>query len=145
MRKKRKINKFIVHCSATREGQHIDVETIRDWHVNERGWSDIGYHYVIYLDGTIHNGRDVRRSGAHTKGQNTNSIGICYIGGVESDGKTSKDTRTDAQKEGLSMLLLDLKSEHCDGVVHGHRDFSSKDCPSFDATEEYKYISECYG
>jgi len=141
----RKINKFIVHCSATREGQDIDVATIRDWHVNERGWSDIGYHYVIYLDGTIHNGRDIRISGAHTKGQNTNSIGICYIGGVESDGKTPKDTRTDAQKEGLSMLLLDLKAEFCGGVVHGHRDFSAKECPSFDATEEYKYISDYYG
>tara|TARA_R110000803_G_scaffold145933_3_gene211732 strand:- start:21461 stop:21874 length:414 start_codon:yes stop_codon:yes gene_type:complete len=136
----RKINKLIVHCSATRECQHIDIDTIRGWHVNERGWSDIGYHYVIYLDGTVVKGRDIRVQGAHTKGQNKNSIGICYVGGLSSDGKDSKDTRTDVQKESLSKLLSDLKSMFCDSVVHGHRDFSSKECPSFDATKEYKDI-----
>lgn len=140
----RKINKLIIHCSATREGQDIDVDTIRGWHVNERKWSDIGYHYVVYLDGTVANGRDLRIQGAHTRGENKNSLGICYIGGVELDGKTPKDTRTDAQKESLDKLLLDLKSLFCDSVVHGHRDFSSKSCPSFDATEEYKYISDYY-
>ena len=140
----RQINKIIIHCSATREGQDIDVATIRRWHVDERGWSDIGYHYVIYLDGTIVNGRDLRIQGAHTRGHNKDSIGVCYIGGVESDGKTPKDTRTDAQKESLCTLLLDLKSLFCDSIVHGHRDFSSKACPSFDATEEYKYISDYY-
>jgi len=141
----RKINKIIVHCSATREGQHIDVDTIRGWHVNERGWSDIGYHYVIYLDGSIHTGRDIRRSGAHTKGHNKNSIGVCYIGGVEADGKTPKDTRTDAQKEGLTTLLTELKTiNYCEAIIHGHRDFSSKACPSFDATKEYESISNYY-
>ena len=140
----RTINKLIVHCPATREGQEISVETIRKWHL-QRGWRDIGYHYVIYLNGTVKKGRDLKISGAHTRGYNKESIGICYIGGVESDGKTPKDTRTDAQKESLSSLLLKLKSEHCDSIVYGHRDFSAKACPSYDATEEYKWISEYYG
>jgi len=81
------INKLIVHCSATREGQDITVDTIRDWHL-KRGWSDIGYHYVVKLDGTIETGRSVELMGAHVKGHNKDSIGICYIGGVEADGKT---------------------------------------------------------
>jgi N-acetylmuramoyl-L-alanine amidase len=138
-----KINKLIIHCSATPENRKVSVQTIREWHL-ARGWSDIGYHYVIGLDGTIANGRDLRIQGAHTRGENKNSLGICYIGGVELDGKTPKDTRTDAQKESLTELLLELKSLFCDSVVHGHRDFSNKACPSFDATTEYKWISNGY-
>ena len=141
----RDIDKIIVHCSATPEGRHIDVDTIRDWHTSPpRNWRDIGYHYVVYLDGTIEKGRPEEQQGAHTKGHNKNSIGICYIGGVEKDGKTPKDTRTDAQKQALKSLLLDLKSVYCDAIVHGHRDFSSKACPSFDATKEYEWISNHY-
>ena len=140
----RSIDKLIVHCSATREGRHIDVDTIRRWHVDGRGWSDIGYHYVIYLDGSVHDGRPIERSGAHTIGQNRNSIGICYIGGVKKDGKTPKDTRTEEQKLALEQLLLDLKCEYPDATVHGHRDFAPKACPSFDATTEYKWISDGY-
>ena len=136
-----KINKLIVHCSATREGQHIDIETIRGWHVDGRGWSDVGYHYVIYLDGTIVKGRQDDVSGAHTYGHNKNSLGICYIGGVEQDGKTPKDTRTEEQKKSLTNLLITLKSIYGEDVkIHGHRDFAAKACPSFDATEEYKFI-----
>jgi len=133
------INKLIVHCSATREGQDITVDTIRDWHL-KRGWSDIGYHYVVKLDGTIETGRSVELMGAHVKGHNKDSIGICYIGGVEADGKTPKDTRTDKQKDSLLNLLVTLKHVYGDISVYGHRDFSSKACPSFDATSEYKNI-----
>ena len=140
----RDIDKLIVHCSATREGQDISVDTIRGWHVVERGWSDIGYHYVIYLDGTIMPGRPEEIQGAHCKGYNKSSLGICYIGGVEVDGVTPKDTRTSEQKSALKAMLLELKSVYCDAIVYGHRDFSSKACPSFDATAEYKWISEYY-
>tara|TARA_Y100000004_G_scaffold172547_1_gene209479 strand:- start:17 stop:460 length:444 start_codon:yes stop_codon:yes gene_type:complete len=141
----REIDKIIVHCSATREGQDIDVETIRQWHTSPpRNWSDIGYHYVIYLDGTIAPGRPEERQGAHCKGNNKTSIGVCYVGGVEKDGKTPKDTRTGEQKAALAALLLELKSVYCDAVIHGHRDFSNKACPSFDATEEYAWISSYY-
>jgi N-acetylmuramoyl-L-alanine amidase len=87
----RNIEKIIVHCAATREGQHIKTDTIRNWHL-KRGWSDIGYHYVIELDGTIGIGRPIERSGAHTKGLNSNSIGVCYVGGVETDGKKNFNT-----------------------------------------------------
>jgi len=83
----RTINKIIVHCSATREGENYTVDTIRSWHVDGRGWSDIGYHFYIDLYGEIHKGRDIAKIGAHSKGQNRNSIGICYCGGVEADGR----------------------------------------------------------
>lgn len=136
----RKINKIIVHCSATREGENYTVDTIRSWHVDGRGWSDIGYHFYIDLYGEIHKGRDIAKIGAHCKGQNRNSIGICYCGGVEADGKTPKDTRLDCQKEALTAVLRTLKAMYPEAVIHSHNDFARKACPSFNATEEYKNI-----
>jgi len=135
----RKIRKIIVHCSATREGQNIDAATIDVWH-KARGWSGIGYHFVIGLDGSIEYGRPVATPGAHTKGKNKYSIGICYIGGVDKD-LNPKDTRTPEQIISLRQLLTVLVKLHPDAIIHGHRDFSSKACPSFDATEEYKDIT----
>ena len=93
----REINKVIVHCTATPENRVVTVEDVRQWH-KARGWSDIGYHIMIYLDGTVHEGRPIERSGAHCKGQNKNSIGIAYVGGVDKD-MNPKDTRTECQKE----------------------------------------------
>ena len=136
---KRNIRELIVHCSATPEGKDYSVDTIRQWHL-QRGFSDIGYHYVIYRDGSIHIGRDESIIGAHCTGHNTNSIGVCYIGGCASDGKTPKDTRTTEQKQSLVKLLKELKTKYPQASIHGHRDFSSKDCPSFDATKEYSSI-----
>ena len=136
----RKINKIIVHCSATREGENYTVDTIRSWHVDGRGWSDIGYHFFIDLYGDIYKGRDIAKIGAHTKGQNRNSIGICYCGGVEVDGKTPKDTRLDCQKEALNAVLRTLKAMYPEAIIHSHNDFARKACPSFNATEEYKYL-----
>lgn len=136
---KRNIKELIVHCSATPEGKDYSVDTIRQWHL-QRGFSDIGYHYVIYRDGSIHTGRDESVIGAHCTGHNTNSIGVCYIGGCASDGKTPKDTRTTEQKQSLVKLLKELKTKYPQASIHGHRDFSSKACPSFDATKEYSSI-----
>ena len=136
----RQIHKIIVHCSATREGQNISVDTIRKWHVEGRGWTDIGYHFYIDLHGDIYKGRDIAKIGAHTKGQNRNSIGICYCGGVEVDGKTPKDTRLDCQKEALTAVLRTLKAMYPEAIIHSHNDFARKACPSFNATEEYKYL-----
>ena len=136
---KRTIKELIVHCSATPEGKDYSVDTIRQWHL-QRGFSDIGYHYVIYRDGSIHIGRDESIIGAHCTGHNTNSIGVCYIGGCASDGKTPKDTRTTKQKQSLVKLLKELKTKYPQASIHGHRDFSSKACPSFDATKEYSSI-----
>ena len=135
----RKINEIIVHCSATPEGKDYSVDTIRQWHL-QRGFSDIGYHYVIYRDGSIHMGRDESIIGAHCTDHNTNSIGVCYIGGCASDGKTPKDTRTAEQKQSLVKLLKELKTKYPQASIHGHRDFSSKACPSFDATKEYSSL-----
>ena len=136
---KRNIKELIVHCSATPEGKDFTVSQIREWHL-QRGFSDIGYHYVVYRDGSIHIGRDESIIGAHCTGHNTNSIGVCYIGGCASDGKTPKDTRTTEQKQSLVKLLKELKTKYPKAYIHGHRDFSSKACPSFDATKEYSSI-----
>ena len=135
----RQITKIILHCSATREGQDVSVETILKWHLN-RGWSDIGYHYVIYLDGSIHEGRPVNRSGAHTKGYNSKSIGVCYIGGVEKDGKTPKDTRTPEQDTALTNLITALLEMYPTATLHGHNEFANKACPSFDVQKEYNFL-----
>ena len=135
----REINKIIVHCSATREGENFEVAEIRKWHL-ARGFSDIGYHFYIDLYGEIHKGRDINKIGAHCKGHNRNSIGICYCGGVEADGKTPKDTRYDCQKESLTAVLRTLKAMYPNAVVHSHNDFANKACPSFNATKEYENL-----
>ena len=135
----REINKIIIHCSATREGENFEVAEIRKWHL-ARGFSDIGYHFYIDLYGEIHKGRDISKIGAHCKGHNRNSIGICYCGGVEADGKTPKDTRYDCQKESLTAVLRTLKAMYPNAVIHSHNDFANKACPSFNATKEYENI-----
>ena len=135
----REINKIIVHCSATREGENFEVAEIRKWHL-ARGFSDIGYHFYIDLYGEIHKGRDIAKIGAHCKGHNRNSIGICYCGGVEADGKTPKDTRYDCQKQSLIAVLRTLKAMYPNAVIHSHNDFANKACPSFNATKEYENI-----
>ena len=135
----RTINEIIVHCSATPEGKDYTLDTIRQWHL-QRGFSDIGYHYIIHPDGLVEEGRDVNIAGAHCSGHNSKSIGICYIGGMTADNKKAKDTRTDAQKVNLKVLLQAMRKLYPNAKIHGHRDFAAKDCPSFDATEEYKNI-----
>lgn len=109
------------------------------WH-KERGFKKIGYHYVIYLDGSIHEGRKEEEIGAHTVGHNANSIGICYVGGCAKDGRTPKDTRTDAQKNAICGLLSELVKKYPNASIHGHREFANKACPCFDVKAEYKNI-----
>ena len=136
---KRVITEIIVHCTATPEGKDFTVDQIRQWH-KARGFADIGYHYVIYRDGSINDGRDVDLVGAHTTSHNTHSIGISYVGGVAKDGKTPKDTRTEEQKATMLSLLLDLRRMYPNAKIYGHRDFANKACPSFDAKKEYSRI-----
>ena len=136
----RPINKIIVHCSATPRHKDFSAEDIRDWHVKGNGWDDIGYHFVIRLDGSIEYGRMVDKYGAHVKSHNYDSIGICYIGGMNKDMSEWEDTRTEKQKESLVILLKTLKKLHNNAVIYGHRDFSTKKCPSYDAKKEYKNI-----
>lgn len=134
----RNITELIVHCTATREGKEYTVDTIRQWH-KQRGFSDIGYHYVIHLDGSVENGRSVCIAGAHCVGHNTKSIGICYVGGLDADGNP-KDTRTKEQRIALKTLLVSLKIIYPGAKIYGHCDFAAKACPCFDAKEEYQGI-----
>jgi len=114
----------------------VDANTVDEWH-KQRGWSGIGYHFFVKRDGQIELGRPLEKSGAHTKGHNKNSIGICYAGGVDSE-MIPEDNRTSAQIASLLLLLRLLKNMFPTAIRHGHRDFSPKACPSFDATKEYK-------
>ena len=132
----REIDKIIIHCSATKEGQEISAATIDEWH-KARGWRSIGYHYVIGLDGMIEYGRPITETGAHVKNHNKGSIGICYIGGLDVVTKTAKDTRTPEQIATLLELLRVLKKLHPNATIHGHNEFSAKACPCFDAYNEY--------
>ena len=131
----RKITEIIIHCSATTEGKDFTVEDIDRWH-RQRGFNGIGYHFVIYRDGSIHAGRSKRQIGAHCKGHNTISIGICYIGGLSTDGKP-KDTRTAAQKASLRALVEQLQEEFPLATVHGHNECAAKACPCFDVQKEF--------
>lgn len=137
------IDEIYVHCAATPEGKHFDVNDITQWHI-KRGFSTIGYHYVVLLDGTVQKGRDEMFSGAHCLDRNYRSIGVCYVGGVASNGSTPKDTRTPAQKSALVSLLKDLKAKYPKAKIMGHKDCPSpkvhKACPSFDAKKEYANI-----
>jgi N-acetylmuramoyl-L-alanine amidase len=133
----RKIDKIIIHCTATPEGRAVTVKEIDGWH-RARGFDGVGYHYVVGLDGTVHNGRALEMAGAHCLGQNENSIGVCYVGGLAADGQTPKDTRTLKQRAALRSLVKDLKAKYRGATVHGHREFANKACPCFDAKNEYR-------
>lgn len=129
----REINKLIIHCSDSPQGRGDDADTIRRWH-KERGWSDIGYHYVIVEDGDIQVGRDLERSGAHAKGHNSNSIGICLIG---------QTSFTDEQFVSLGTLVIGMMEQFNVKIedVIGHYDVSSKTCPNFNVKDFlHKYV-----
>ena len=137
----REIDYIIIHCAATPEGRDVSTETIKDWHVNGRGWSDIGYHYVIELDGTIGQGRDLDVSGAHTKGQNARSIGVCYVGGCDED-MNPKDTLFDEQLDSMESLLKGLMDKYPNAKLAGHNEFAAKACPSFQVSEKFAHLIE---
>lgn len=134
----RTVNTIVVHCSATPPSMDIGAEEIRKWHVEENKWTDIGYHFVIRRDGTVEEGRPLKRPGAHVKGRNSDSVGVCWVGGVSENGKT-EDNRTADQSSALFHLLQDLQQEFPGAGVLGHRDFNEvkKDCPSFDVRTWY--------
>ena len=139
----RTITLLIVHCSATPEGKDYTVQDIDAWH-KARGYNcqgiHIGYHYVVYRDGSIHTGRPEEMIGAHVKDHNRHSIGICYIGGLNCRGQPA-DTRTPAQKEALIRLLKQLKQKYPKALITGHNTFAAKACPCFDACHEYRNIN----
>lgn len=136
----REITEIILHCSATREGHSYHAADIDLWH-RARGFDKIGYHYVITLDGAIEKGRAVEEVGAHCVGHNANSIGVCYIGGLDSWGQP-KDTRTSRQKFALSTLLMQLHARFPHARIVGHREHAAKACPCFDAAEYRRYFDQ---
>ena len=104
----RKIDLIIIHCSATREGKDFRAADIDRWH-RQQGFKSIGYHFVVRLNGEVERGRPIAEVGAHCKGHNATSIGVCYIGGLAADGKTPKDTRTVEQRKAMRNLVKTLK------------------------------------
>lgn len=135
---KREIKYIVVHCTATKEGADFSAKDIDRWH-RQQGWSEIGYNYVVRINGMVELGRDVDKIPAQVKGYNANSIGVVYIGGIDAKGNP-KDTRTPAQKSALLSLLKELKKLYPKAIIQGHRDFPkvAKACPSFDAKKEYQ-------
>lgn len=129
----RTINEIIIHCTATPPNAVCTVESIRLYH-RSLGWADIGYHYVIYPDGSIHTGRPVELSGAHTQGRNAHSIGIAYVGGLDTLGRPA-DTRTPNQRVALLQLVKDLMEEYDITSVHGHNEYAAKACPCFNVQQ----------
>lgn len=129
---KRSIDSIIIHCSASPPSMNIGASTIRKWHL-KRGFNDIGYHYVIKQNGHIEVGRPIDKAGAHAVNFNKNSIGICYIGGVNEQNECA-DTRTDSQKFAMFLLCARLCEDYNIQTIVGHRDLPnvSKCCPSFD-------------
>lgn len=140
----RKINEIILHCSATPEGKDFKAKDIRKWH-KDKGWQDIGYHFVVDLDGTIEEGRDIEKIGSHCLNHNTNSIGICYIGGCDKE-MNAKDTRTQAQKDALlDLVFLLMQHYHLPlSAVKGHYTYAKKCCPCFTNEQFYREFNTAF-
>ena len=133
----RTVTLIVVHCSANKAGSALRLADIDRYH-RSLGWKGCGYHFVIPEDGTIEEGRPLSRVGAHCRGHNRHSIGVCYVGGLDGQGKPA-DTRTPAQRVALRQLLERLHGEFPKAVIVGHRDLDNhKACPCFDAVREYR-------
>ena len=133
----RPVKLIIVHCTATPAGRDVTAADVDRWH-RARGWSGIGYHWLVRPDGAVEAGRPESRPGAHCRGHNASSVGVCYVGGLAPDGRTPADTRTPAQRVALRKLVARLLERHPGAAVCGHRDLDpAKACPCFDAAAEY--------
>jgi N-acetylmuramoyl-L-alanine amidase len=127
-----RIEKIVIHCTDTFADMDIGVDEIRQWHL-ERGFSDVGYHYVIRRDGAVEQGREETTPGAHVRGHNANSLGVAMVGG-KARGDESPVNFTSAQWGALDRLISKLKAVHRAEVV-GHCDLDSgKTCPNFNVT-----------
>ncbi len=127
----RTITLIIIHCSATPQGSSLSFEECRRDHIMHRHFRDIGYHYYITRDGVVHEGRPIEKVGAHCQGHNSHSIGVCYEGGLDANGKPA-DTRTDAQRKALKSLIEDLHQRFPKALIVGHHDLNpAKACPCF--------------
>ena len=138
MQKRTKTDMIVIHCSATPETMDIGVDKIREWHVKERGWDDVGYHYVITRDGTIQPARSEEYMGAHAVAVNDRSLGLCLIGGSNKSGDWENNF-THEQFTTLKALLLSLQKRHTIKSIIGHYEVDKrKKCPSFNVPEWLK-------
>lgn len=124
-------DKVIIHCSYTKPDMNWGVEEIRRVHVDENGWSAIGYHYIIKRNGQVDRGRPHDAVGAHCRGENSHSIGICLIGGMAPDGSPAFNY-TKVQMNSLNVKIAELRKQYPEAGFFGHSDFSDKSCPVFD-------------
>lgn len=139
----RHLDEIIVHASATKPNWMADssagdkVDEIKRWHVEDNGWSDIGYHFIIDRDGIVVKGRPLDRAGAHVKGHNANSIGIALFGGF--GGATTdqfEDHFTPEQDKALRKLIATLQEQYPTiAKISGHHEYANKACPCFDVSE----------
>ena len=133
----REISKIVIHCADTPSTMDIGVKEIRQWHVIDNGWKDIGYHYVIRRNGIVEKGREDSVVGSHVAGHNTNSIGVCLVGGRQTTTTLNKDLFTKDQFNSLANLLKDLKTTYPKASIIGHSDLDNKKtCPNFNV-EDY--------
>ena len=136
----RPITRLIVHCSYTPPSMDIGVARIRDWHVNDNGWRDIGYHWVIRRDGGVEQGRSEDIPGAHTAGHNADSIGVCLVGGMSETDRQPECNFTGAQYDALCKLIRQIRGRHANIEVSGHNDWARRACPTFNAKEFAKWL-----
>ena len=121
-----------MHCAATKPSMHVKAATVRKWHVEERGWSDIGYHWFIRRSGFIEPGRDENLMGSHAKGFNAESIAVCLAGGMSETGE-DEENFTPEQYETLRIFVQEKKDQYPGIEVLGHRELPKvkKSCPCF--------------
>ena len=144
---------LVLHCTATPEGREVSSEEIRRWHTDPvckggRGWQQVGYTDMIHLDGKVErlvdNNEDANvdpwevTNGA--KGYNAVSRHVVYVGGCARGGKSSKDTRTKAQREAMETYVKDFHRRHPKVRIIGHREVAAKDCPNFDVQDWLRSI-----
>lgn len=131
MRIRKETRYLIIHCAATRANQNVTFADIKRWHTQERGFIDIGYHWVIERDGKITQGRPLESWGAHCKGQNGKSIGVCLVGGLDDNNKPENNF-TRIQMRMLKLLIAGMKALYDGLEVRGHNHFAiGRDCPCF--------------
>lgn len=138
----RKIDTIVIHCTATMPGQSVTIDDVRRWHVDGNGWSDVGYHALITLDGKLQFGRDISRIGAGVKGHNKNTVHVAYVGGCDEDGKPC-DTINAQQIGALHGYVAGVVTVLGPMAVKGHNDFTDeKACPSFNVAEKFPKLVE---
>lgn len=128
----RDVDEIILHCSATPARMDCGAVEIRHWHVDENGWQDIGYHWIVRRNGVVEMGRPESKVGAHCTNHNSRSIGVCLIGGTTNDVKGPEDNFTQAQFDSLAKVIRELRDRYPHTSIHGHSEFANKACPVFD-------------